>query len=209
MGLWIKSLESFDGYNRIRLKDCNEGIICKIINDSKIVFPGRYKQIEVQDNGEPDFIEVDSTEKFDAKLLFKNEMCRVLSKDDYPTFLHMLLDYIGVNFVTQRERGPEELSLYIEMKSRIDSINDDENGILFLPYPSTFISTRNYFSNLCSDVFDYCFDSISTNKTIYLITVNHNQEIVLKKLGTNEIEYLPDHYLNGMITTEIVDYGVN
>ncbi len=121
----------------------------------------------------------------------------------------MLLDYIGVNFVAQRERGPEELSLYIEMKSRIDSINDDENGILFLPYPSTFISSRNYFSNLCSDVFDYCFDSIATNKIIYLITVNHNQEIVLKKLGTNEIEYLPDHYLNDMITTEIVDYGVN
>lgn len=57
-----------------------EPIICQIMNDSKVLFKGKYSHVENQSHSECDFIDVHSKEKFDAKLLFSKEQCYYLSK---------------------------------------------------------------------------------------------------------------------------------
>lgn len=50
-------------------KKIYEKIILKIMNDSKIVFPEKYKYIEEQSNNESDFLS-SSNREIDAKILF-------------------------------------------------------------------------------------------------------------------------------------------
>ena len=45
-----------------------ERIILDLMNASKIILPGQYIHLDNQANGEPDFIDVVTGEKFDAKV---------------------------------------------------------------------------------------------------------------------------------------------
>ena len=136
MEICIKSKGTIDkNYKLLRKKEYYEPIVLKIMNDSKLVFPSKYKKIEKQDHKEPDFVDIKNGNKFDAKLLFENQICIALSNNDLPSFINKLTDMVGMNIPTVRNIGPEQTMLYQEMERRINSLEDDESGILFLPYP--------------------------------------------------------------------------
>lgn len=50
-----------------------ENVIFRIMNDSKIMFPGTYIHNDKQSNGECDFYDRETNEKYDAKLPFTSE----------------------------------------------------------------------------------------------------------------------------------------
>ena len=56
-----------------------EKFVLEIMNSSKVVFPGRYKQVFEQSNGECDFIEEKTGKKFDAKLPFRKGQVELLT----------------------------------------------------------------------------------------------------------------------------------
>ena len=79
-----------------------------------------------------------------------------------------LKNFIGVDVPSQRDKDPKEFELYKEMKDRIESLEEDETGILFLPYP-IMLSSPEYIFNLCSDQFDWLFSKMGVKKKVYLI----------------------------------------
>ena len=209
MGIWIKSKESFDiDYKKIRKKEIYEPIILDIMNDSRICFPSKYQHNEKQDCGEPDFIDVESKEKFDAKLLFESKLCIALNEGRIEDFVMNLKNFIGVDVPSQRDKDPKEFELYKEMKDRIESLEEDETGILFLPYP-IMLSSPEYIFNLCSDQFDWLFSKMGVKKKVYIIGLNIYGQVVCKQLGGYErTEYLENRYFSNLINTEIVDWRI-
>lgn len=210
MGIWIKSKESIEiDYKKIRKKEEYEPIIANIMNDSKICFPSKYKHIDNQDHKEPDFIDANSGEKFDAKLLFESQLCRALNEDRIEDFLKNLMDFVGFDFLSQRDKGPKDLELYKEMKSRLESLEEDETGLLFLPFPVLMCSPDSFFFDLCSDQFDWCFREMSVKNKVYLIGLNIYGQVVCKQLGGYGItEYLDNKYFDDLISTEVVGWRI-
>lgn len=210
MGIVIKTKESFSpDFKLIRKKEYYEPIILKIMNDSKIVFPSNYSQITEQSHGEADFIDNWNKQKYDAKLLFENELCQLLSKEQYSDFVKEASNYFGVDYINIRDTGPDNEPLYIEMKKRIESLKPDEHGILFLPLPVLLCSPDSIFSDICSDQIDWFFSEMKTKKTVYFIGMTIEQYIVIKKLGSySRTEYLANNYFDKWIDSQIIDYDV-
>ena len=50
-----------------------EKLIEQLMNDSKKLFPNKYKHLEKQSKGECDFIDLSTNQKYDAKLLFSEK----------------------------------------------------------------------------------------------------------------------------------------
>lgn len=210
MGIWLKSKESLDiDYKKIRKKEIYEPIILDIMNDSSFCFPSSYEHKEKQDCGEPDFIDIRSGEKFDAKLLFESQLCKALNEDRIDDFIKKLMDFIGVDFTVQREKGPKELELYKEMKNRIKSLEYDETGILFFPFPLLMYTSESIFSDLFSDQFDWCFREMKVDNKVYFIGLNIYGQVVCKQLGGfGRTEFLENKYFANLISTEVVDWGI-
>ena len=176
------------------------------MNDSKSIFPSKYKLIEKQDHKEPDFVDIENGNKFDAKLLFENQICIALNNNDLPSFINKLTDMVGMDIPTQRNIGPKQTMLYQEMEKRINSLEDDESGVLFLPYP-ILMSFPGSFTDFCSDSFDWCFSEMKTKKNVYLIGMNIEGSIVCEKLGACcKKEYLENIYFEDVIKTEIINF---
>jgi hypothetical protein len=212
MGIVIRTKSLIDNsYKSIRLCDSYEEIIHKIMNDSKVVFPSSYIHIEPakQSNGQPDFIDaLNSQDIFDAKLLFSEELCRDLSKEEFEKFVIKLKEDVSFDVPNQRDKGPYDLPIFIDMKAKIEKLTGNEKGILFLPFHVS-LKHSNSFIALCSDVFDYCFEYINTEHEVYLICLNDYNEVVLSKLGTSKIEFLPNVYFNNMVSVDIVGYKID
>lgn len=210
MGIWIKSKESLDiDYKKIRKKEVYEPIILNIMNDSSLCFPSKYEHKEKQNHGEPDFVDIKSGEKFDAKLLFASQLCKALNEEKIDNFTNDLIDFISIDFPTYREKGPKVFELYKEMKNRIESLEDDETGILFFPFPVLMCTRGSIFSDLCSDQFDWCFREIGVNKKVFFIGLNIYGQVVCKQLGGyGRTEYLTNRYFENLVSTEVVDWGI-
>lgn len=210
MAISIKTKESFSpDFKLIRKKEYYEPIILKIMNDSKIAFPSHYSQITNQSRGEADFIDNWNKQKYDAKLLFENELCQLLNKEDYFNFVKKASLYLGVDYPAIREKGPFDEPLFKEMNKRIESLEQDEHGILFLPLPVLLCSSRSLFADLHSSQIDWYFKEMKSDKTVYFIGMNIEQDIVVKQLGSsNTTEYLPNRYFNDWISSEVIDYSV-
>lgn len=206
MSISIKSKQVFDeDYKYIRKKEYYEPMILSIMNDSKIVFPSTYKYIKKQDNKEPDFIDEINGTKYDAKLLFENHICLALKEKDFGTFMVKLQDMVCINIPIQRESGPKNTMLYAEMEKRINTLEPDESGILFLPFP-ILMSLPESFTDLCSDQFDWCFAEMKCKKTVYLIGMNILGMIVCKQLGSyGRTEYLKNIYFDKWFNTELIN----
>ena len=208
MGIVIRTKSVIDNsYKSIRLCDSYEEIIHRIMNDSKTVFPSSYTHIAPakQSDGQPDFIDnLDSQVIFDAKLLFSEELCKDLSKEEFQKFVIKLQDDVSFDVVNQRDKGPYDMPIFIDMKAKIEKLTGNEKGILFLPFHVS-LKHSNSITAFCSDVFDYCFEHINTEHEVYLICLNDYNEVVLSKLGpANLLEFLPNIYFNDMVNVDIV-----
>ena len=182
------------------------------MNDSKVVFPSSYTHIEPakQSGGQPDYYDnTDNNIIFDAKLLFSEELCKDLSKEEFQKFVIKLNDDVSFDVVEQRSKGPYDMPIFIDMKEKIEKLTGNEIGILFLPFPVS-LKHSNSIMACFSDVFDYCFSFINTEHEVYLICLNNYNEVVLSKLGAeNILEFLPNIYFKDMVSADIVDYRIN
>ena len=199
-----------DDYKKIRKCDYYEDIILEIINDSKIVFPSKYRHIkpEEQYDGQPDYIDVNEINNFfDAKLLFSEELCKALSKEDFIRFASNINKYFYVDSKFERLNEPYDMPIYSEMKKNIEKLTGNEKGILFLPFPATEKHSSSMIMSFVYDIFDVCFSHINTEHEVYLICLNDYKEVVLRRLGNySALEYLPNIYFENLITVDIVGF---
>lgn len=169
-----------------------EETVLDYITRSTIFFPGSYRHIppKEQNSGQPDYIDNDTNEKYDVKLLFSEEQCAALAKgsDHYIRWHDKIMNEI--NEVTDCLRfnptGIEGCKLYNEVKKRISATGPDENVILFLPFPMDLANEPNASAivRFASGVLSYAIDSViedlklPESKHIYSITPTLYQGLV-------------------------------
>ena len=191
-------------YPKIRKKEVYEPIILAIMNDSKVVFSSKYKHIDIQDNSEPDFIDIYNNYVYDAKLLFPNEVCIALSKWNISDFANGIQESTNIDFKNQIKKT----ELYRLIKDRTDKLKDSEFGILFLPFPILMCTRDSIFNQLCVDQIDLCIKELNLNDKIYFIGLNIYGEIVCKEYGEElKIEYMEDKFFTNELNTNIVSWN--
>ena len=186
------------------LKGNYEPYLLRMMNDSKIVFPGKYNRNEEQSAGQCDFFDVDTFEKFEAKLPFdKKEGKLIGTEPDFVKWIRFMMDEaeeFGEKIVVHRgEYKIEELYLYKTLKKRLATVKQDENPIFFFPYPIVLDMEpiENVFPiyQMCSDYLSYIFTALKSNdfvgnRKIYAIYPTSDSKIVLRCLNNNVREYL-------------------
>ena len=203
-----------DRYKDLLKKDIYEPILLKIMNHSTRVFHEEYKQIKEQSNNESDFVS-NSNAMFDAKLLFYKKQCEALAvnKDNLTSFMNGIKNetYDISNAIENGDiKAVRECIFYKEMKKEIEKAKDGENIILFLPYAFTLEFKDSITASFTSDIFSYIYrvlkkdyPELYRNNCIYMIYINFLNEIIIKNLSKNIIEFLELDVFNNYIGFEI------
>lgn len=111
-----------ENYKELLDKNIYEVLLCKIMNESKIVFPDKYKQILEQSNGESDFVS-DSGEFLDAKLLFYSQQALNIKKHDINNFMkNIQTEQNEVYDTIVQEKNVSENLLFVEIKKRLEKM---------------------------------------------------------------------------------------
>lgn len=204
----------YDKYKDLLKKDIYEPIILEIMNQSTIVFPEKYEQIKEQSNNESDFIS-NSNDMFDAKILFYKKQCEALAvnKDNLTSFMNGIKNetYDISNAIENGDiKAVRECIFYKEMKKEIEKAKDGENIILFLPYAFSLEFKDSITASFTSNIFSYIYrvlkkdyPELYRNNCIYMIYINFLNEIIIKNLSKNIIEFLELDVFNNYIGFEI------
>ncbi|MEA4928211.1 MAG: hypothetical protein VB104_05980 [Candidatus Limiplasma sp.] len=191
-----------------------EKILCNYLNESQYIFPEHYEQVKVQSNNECDFID-EHGRKFDAKLLFEEIQCKLLSKGflNLEAWLLSVLSeiYESSNILMKNNRAKiEHTALYQEILRRLNSVKCDEAAILFMPFPFVPESENSVHLRDASDILSITYDAIKEDVAIhnmgtYIIYPSAiDRKIVLRDLdeqpNKQHKEYLPLGELDQYIT---------
>lgn len=124
----------FDSFKKIISRGNYETLIETLMNASQCVFKGEYEHINSQAYGECDFIEKSTGEKFDAKLCFEKEEGKLIGapNGDVKEWILKMNEYFTD---VDANLEPENLKIYKLLEKKMNSLKDDENLILYIPFP--------------------------------------------------------------------------
>lgn len=194
-----------------------EPIIEKIMNDSQRIFPSKYERILEQSHGECDFTDIQSKQKYDAKLLFSNEQCQCLAKgaiylQKWLQSLYSEIHEANQALMYQYEFNTSNTLLYREILLRLMSVEADESAILFIPFPIIPDFSHTVYAQFSTDVISHTYHQIliSNNppkcKKTYLIYPDRfSQQLILRDLDSGAIEHLKNSYIQEYIRFEIAE----
>ena len=186
-----------------------ERIILDLMNASKMIFPSQYIHQDIQANGECDFIDVVTGEKFDAKIPFDKRQGQIIGsrKGDVGAltseFHNEALEF-QYCFVGDQKKPIIELNLFKKMKKNISKTKSDENVIFFIPYPIVF-DFEGFPLIGVSDLLKKIYRELSAStdisgKHLYAIYISFDRKMVLRNLETDKREYLQfpevQHYVD-------------
>ena len=175
-----------------------EKILLKLMTESTLVFPGEYEHIEKQAKGECDFVEKVTKIKFDAKLVLNKEQGKnIFSKQGNVNNYAEIMRRQVVEFsehMSQGRKDIESCGLYKAISENIAKTQDDENAILFIPYPIVPDVEHNPLKG-SKDFLTYIFNALKTNKVVgercvYAVYLTGDGKTVLRNLDTDEREYI-------------------
>lgn len=142
-----------------------EKYILTIINRSNKIFRGlQFESIPEQSAGQSDFIDNHGT-KYDAKLLFDKAQGKLVG-DPQNTFQQWLEEMqaeeteFGESISRRDLSYVKKTKLYRIMKERIESLKNDENGLLFIPFPIVDDFKESVILQLATDFLQATFDRI-------------------------------------------------
>ena len=181
-----------------------EKMIFDLMKASSRIFPGVYEQHENQANSECDFYDVNTNSKYEAKLIFTNEQCQTIAKSggrDIEWLKSILQEIREVSKIFLSKKPPyHDLSdtlLYKTIKDRLETVNDDENAILFIPFPIVDSFESSIYGQFATDIMGIIYERLLlenelnlSNKKIYLIYPNSEQKFVLRELGSYKKEFI-------------------
>ena len=177
-----------------------EQYILDLMNKSTKVFQGQYASNEDQSCNQCDFYDVQTFEKFEAKLPFDKKEGRLICSNnaDFKAWIEFMMDEeaeFGEKIIQQRGKySVDSLRLYKTMKKRINTVQDDENAVILFPYPITFdIEHDSVF--FCGDILSTIFSELVKNgvigtRKIYVIYPSLDNKMVLRCLNNDKREYL-------------------
>ncbi len=145
-----------------------ENAVFELMNISDTVFPSSYRLVTDQSNGQCDFIDCISGEKYDAKLPFESNHMKMLTsgknhKPEIEKWFREMAKEAEEFDSLQFENDSELISrtkLYTIMKEQILRDKKDENIIFFLPYPIVFGAQNSFISQCTFDFLDTIYEKL-------------------------------------------------
>lgn len=184
------------------------------MNKSKVIFPGDYEMVQEQSNGECDYIDGKTNEKFDAKVPFEPKHMKMLAQGkkynpDVRGWIETLKEeadeYTG--FLV-RNNSISELKLYNIIKERVEKEREDENIVFFLPYPISVSVEGAVYAQFFANYFDDIFSQLKRdlnlgNRKIYVVyPSSEKNKFALKQIDVCQTEYIICEELGRYFTTE-------
>lgn len=181
-----------------------EPYILNLMNRSTRVFPGQYASNKDQSHSQSDFYDVDTLEKYEAKLPFDKQEGRLICSNNanFAEWLKLMLDEeaeFGERIIRQRGKCCiGDLKLFKTMEKRLETVKSDENAVFFFPYPITFDMEYEGELNLiqmCGDILSAIYvelvrrNAVASRK-IFVIYPSVDEKMVLRCLNNNQREYL-------------------
>lgn len=182
-----------------------ENYILDLMNQSEIVFPKYYEKNTIQSAGECDFYDIETHEKYEAKLPFDKKEGELICRTDseLKTWLKFMMDEeseFGEKIIENRGKYQvSDLQLYKTLEKRLDTVQKDENAIILFPYPITLdlepVKGCLNILGLTCDILSSIFSQLVRNnvvgkRNVYAIYPSMDEKIVLRCLNTGIREYL-------------------
>lgn len=201
-----------------------EKAVLDIMILSKTVFPGKYEAVESQSNGECDYIERVSKEKFDAKLPFHRKQVAMLTDGkkhgpEIEKWMRMMQEeaasFNPMKYRDNPEGYIENTELYKIMKEQVDKDKIDESIVFFLPYPITFTVKTSVFLQATSDYMDMIYDRLKDEvdlqkRKIYVIyPADEENCFVVRNLENRTREFISYEGARAFFTHKITNISVN
>lgn len=195
-----------------------ENYVLDIMNASTRVFSGEYEKVVQQSNGECDFIEKVTKEKFDAKLPFLPKQIEMLTdgkrhKPQIIEWLKIMYDE-SVEFDPLKMREDDryditKLKLYQIMKKAIERDKEDENIVFFLPYPVVLSVRGSVFLQFCGDYLRMIYDKLKKEinikkRKIYVIFCSSEKNVfAVRELGGYITDYIRCNSMEKYFSCEV------
>ena len=182
-----------------------ESYVLELMNQSKIVFPGRYERNPIQSAGESDFFDVETHEKYEAKLPFDKKEGELICRRDssLKKWLEFMMDEeaeFGEKIIENRGKYKiTDLQLYRTLEKRLNDVQQDENAIILFPCPITLdiepvegcLNLLGMTSDILSSIFSQLVrNNVVGKRNVYAIYPSMDEKIVLRCLNTCSREYL-------------------
>lgn len=189
-----------------------EKYIFDIISRSKNLFAGRqFTHNGAQSHGECDFVD-DQGQKYDAKLIFNEKQGRLIGepKNKMQGWLQDMTNE-KTEFAESIQKRDlsivKNTKLYRIMKKRLESVNADENAILFIPYPivddyegSTVLQQVTDFLQAVYDQLEE--DGVVGNRKAYFIYPSMKPHVYVLRSASRKREYIRCDELDDFIKFE-------
>lgn len=204
-----------NNYIDLRKKEVYELELLNIMNSSKSVFKSKYTHIEKQSDGECDYISEDG-ELLDAKILFYEEQCHILSKNDIENFIKTIQSEMGEVYDLILEEKYDKIKktvIYKHISEQLIKIESNENAILFIPFGFTDECEYSLTSFCQTDIFSFIlyymkkdYPDFFISHKIYMIYPNIENKIILKSYSEKEylIEFLASDILKKYIEVKVI-----
>ncbi|MCR4874738.1 MAG: hypothetical protein K5923_03215 [Clostridia bacterium] len=175
-----------------------EHVIEDLMNDSQIIFKSQYRHIDNQPNGEPDFIDINNGEKYDAKLFLTEKQGKDLGArnknvQDYAECIVKINNEMCEYLQHPDSIAIENTTLYKRLIWLINRIKEDENLIVLFPYAFMNKYSTSILDNFTSDYLDVVYRYIKgyfVNRKLFFIYLTMDNYIALRQMGNNATEYL-------------------
>lgn len=206
---------TIDNKFRLLIQSGNyEKVILELLNKSIKLFPNQYEHMVSQANGECDFIDQKTKEKYDAKIpITKKQGYWIGSNNaDFEKWISSMMNECS-EFSKKiiEERGlhrVEELKLYTIMKNLIEDDKFDENIIFFFPFPIVYETSHGIFGQFASDILSNIYDALNRNgivdeRKIYAIYPSIDNKIGIRLLNTGVREWFSSELLDEYIKYDV------
>lgn len=200
-------------------KDVYEQAVLEIMNLSKKVFRGQYERIASQSNGECDFADTATGEKFDAKLPFTSKQIEMLTAGHRhePQIVAWIVDlqneaseFDPLKMRNDPTYSVKNTKLYAIMKQQLMRDKADESIIFFIPFPIVPAAKGTVFLQLATDflhaIYDCLVDEIDlTKRRLYAIwpSMDKNQ-FAIRRMDSHCTEYIYYTKLENYFSHEVV-----
>lgn len=205
-------------------KNNYEKYVLEIMNNSKIIFPNSYIEVSNQSQGQCDFIDSVTNEKYDAKLPFLPEQVRLLTdgKKHKPEIEKWIFELqkesTEYNPLAYRDDPQylENIKLYKIIKMQVQKDKEDENIVFFLPYPITISLEGSFFFQSLSDFISVILNNLKEVvqmgcRNIFIIypSSKKNSFVLRSTRDVNNKEYVTYDGMEKYFSHEIVDVDVS
>ena len=163
-----------------------ENYVFEILNRSRTIFKEMNFAVVIdQSCNQPDFVD-NYGNKYDAKLLMDTKQGKLIGdrKNELGDWIKSFYEECTeFNPIKSREQGFDlsETMLYRTLKKSIESLEADENGVIFIPFPMGNGFTNSFLS-MCSDYLQVAYnkleeENIVGKRSIYFIYPSEQKNV--------------------------------